>query len=62
MGNAGLRKSGRWWLGFEVLGVDTVVDCGACRWVNLVGFLEVIVGLVLRLSGDGFWVFAWWWG
>jgi hypothetical protein len=30
MGTAGLRKSERGWLGFEVSGVDTVVDCVAC--------------------------------
>jgi hypothetical protein len=32
MGNAGLRNldKGWGWLGFEVSGVDTVVDCVAC--------------------------------
>jgi hypothetical protein len=37
MGTAGLRKSGRGWLGFEV--ADGVVG----RWVNMVGILGVLV-------------------
>lgn len=43
MGTAGLRKSGRGWLGFEV------VDGVACRWVNMAEILGVLVGA--ELSG-----------
>jgi hypothetical protein len=40
MGDAG-------WLGFEVSGIDTVGDGLTCWLVNLVEFLEVMVGAEL---------------
>jgi hypothetical protein len=58
MGSAGLRKSGRGWLGFEV------VDGVACRWVNMAEILGVLVWaelscLAKRCPFFGFWLGFW---
>jgi hypothetical protein len=58
MGTAGLRKSGKGWLGFEV--VDGVVG----RWVNMVGILGVLVVaelsvLAKRSRSFRFWLGFW---
>ncbi len=64
MGEAGLVNSWRGWLGFDVSGIDTVGDGLTCWLVNLVEFLEVMVGaelpvLAKRYRFSGLWLEFW---
>jgi hypothetical protein len=64
MGDAGLMNSWRGWLGFVVSGIDTVGDGLTCWSVNLVEFLEVMVGaklpvLAKRYHFSGLWLEFW---